>query len=305
MITSPASGSTLRGSIQVFVWDLEGLTVENNVIENAFLYVGSTRGGTQYGARRIAVSNAASSEPANETSIGRLPSDGSTVHVRLWYRSGGVWRFFDEEYTAASAENLPAFTDPPPDGSLVGTTQTFRWNFNDLPVTGSWLYVGDTIGGSDYAARPTGTDTSATVAGLPTDQRTVHARLYFQVARVWYNVDGSYASVSVVPPTRDELTRELQRLVGTTPDGIVGPLTRAALNRNWLGRPDGFDPSFAERFVNDADLVRWVQRRINTRAATSLELNGTYDRTTERAVVAHLDRSGVVAAESYVALLDS
>ncbi len=290
-ITSPSSNATLRGSIQVFSWDLDGVDGENS-----FLYIGSTQGNTQYGIRNVAGSA--------ETSIGGLPTDRSTVHVRLWYRSDGIWRFFDEQYTAASAENLPAFTDPNPGATLAGSSQTFGWNFNDLPVSDTWLYVGATIGGSDYAVRPTGTNTSAVVSGLPSDGSAVNARLYFRVTGVWYNVDATYAAVSVVPPTTDELTRELQRLAGTTPDGIVGPQTRAALNRNWLGRPESFDPSFAARFANDDALVRWVQRRMNTRTAGSLELNGTFDRTTETAVTAHLGRGGVVAAESYLALLD-
>ncbi|MGH1489430.1 MAG: peptidoglycan-binding domain-containing protein [Acidimicrobiales bacterium] len=295
-ITTPSAGATLRGSIQVFTWDLEGLS-----IESSFLYIGSSRGRTQYGSRYTGNT----SQPSfGETSFGGLPTDGSTVFVRLWYKTDGIWRFFDEQYTAATSANLPTIIEPAPGQPLTGATQTFSWSFDDLAVVDSWLYVGATIGGSDYAAMPTGTETSALVSGLPTDQSTVNLRLYFKAAGIWYNIDAAFDAATVIPPTRDELTRELQRLAGTTPDGIVGPQTRAALNRNWLGRPESFDLSFSLRFVNDEDLVRWVQRRINTRSRGQLEIDGNFDETTEAAVVSHLQRAGIVAAESYLTLLD-
>jgi hypothetical protein len=297
-ITTPPDGATLRGAIQVFDWE-----VDAEPVESAFLYVGSPLGGSQYGSRNLLAGGAAN---RGRIPIGSLPTDRSTVHARLWYRTGGLWRFADQQYTAAGAANQPRFTEPAP-GRLIGdSTQTFRWDVADLQIDGYWLYVGSTPGGSDYALTPRGSESrSATVTSLPTDGGTIHVRLFFVVAGTWFFVDDSFETASVAPPSRDELTRELQRLVGATPDGVVGRRTRAALNRNWLGRPAGFDRSFAERFVNDADLVRWVQRRINSRTRTGLAENGTYDRVTEAAVVEHLGRSGVVAAESYLALLDA
>lgn len=291
VITFPTPGSTLRGSIQVFTWD-HG----DQQVENSYLYIGSSPGNTRYGARNVT--------SRTLISFGQLPVDGSTVHVRLWSRVGGVWQFVDEQFTAASSSNLPNFTEPRPGGRLVGETQTLRWNFGGLQITESWLYLGSIRGGSDYAVTSTGSDTSAVVTGLPTDRGTVHATLYFSVAGAWYSTAATFEAASVEPPTRGELTRELQGLVGATPDGAIGPRTRAALNRNWLGRQESFDPSFATRFTNDADLVRWVQRRINTRSNTRLELDGDFDQTTETAVVRHLDRGGVVAAESFLELLD-
>ncbi len=290
-ITVPESGATLRGSIQVFEWDLGGIP-----IERSWLYVGSTVGGSQYAA----VATAATTS----TSVGELPTDGSTVNVRLWYRTGGAWRFIDEQYAAADDPTLPFLSNPAPGARLDGPSQRFRWDFRDLAIDSSWLYVGSGPGGSDYAAVLTGTATEATVDRLPTDRSVVHVRLYFKTAGVWYHVDASFEAGSVPVPTRDELTRELQTLVGATADGVIGPRTRAALNENWLGRPESFDPSFAARFVNDGALVAWVKRRINTRGRLNLDLDGTFDDSTEAAVVAHLGRSGVVAAESYIVLLD-
>ena len=105
--------------------------------------------------------------------------------------------------------------------------------------------------------------------------------------------------------SRDELTKELQRLVGVGDDGDIGPITLAALNRNWLGNTEAYDPSFADRFTNDKDLVEWVQARINMRAGLNLVIDGDFGSTTEGAVVSHLGRGGIVAAESFLTLLDA
>lgn len=288
--TFPNPGATLRGSIQVFRWDLGDIP-----LESAWLYVGSVQGGSQHGSRAVGSDT--------ESSLGDLPTDGSTIFVRIWYKTGGRWLRFDEEYTAASDPSLPGITSPVTGESLDGQMQRFAWTFNGLVVEASWLYVGSTVGGSDLAAVSTSTGTSTTVDGLPTDERDVFTRLYFRVAGSWYFVDDRFVAGALVIPTTDELTRELQALVGETADGVIGPRTRAALNRNWLGRPQGFDPSFAARFVNDPDLVRWVQRRMNTRDDSGLPLNGIFDATTEAAVSQGLGKGGVVAVESYLALL--
>lgn len=290
-ITRPAPGATLDGVIQIFEWDLGGVPVEAS-----WLYAGSSIGGSQYDKR--------STGAFNTTSLGQLPTDGSTVHIRLWYRISGAWQFLDQPHLAADSPGLPQVVEPADGATLDGEAQTFRWDFAGYPVESSWLYVGSDVGGSDYAAARTDTSTSITVRGLPTDESTVHARLYFRIIGVWYHVDSQYQAGSVPLPTRDELTRELQRLVGVTADGIIGPLTRAALNRNWLGRSASFDPSFAVRFTNDDDVVRWAQRRLNTRGGLDLVVDGDFGEATEAATIEQLDRGGVVAAESFVSLLD-
>jgi hypothetical protein len=289
-ITAPNPGATLRGSVQVFEWDLGGIP-----IESAWLYAGSSLGGSQYGSRFVGSDT--------ETSVGNLPTDGSTVFVRLWYRVSGQWLRLDEEYVAAADAALPAITDPTSGGRLDGQTHTFRWTFSGLAVEAAWLYVGSEVGGSDYAATFVGAATSTTVDGLPTDESDVFTRLYFRLAGWWYLVDDQFISGGLVIPDTDTLTRELQALIGVTADGDAGPRTRAALNRNWLGRAQSFDPSFAARFENSDDLIRWVQRRMNTRAGLGVTVSGNFDAATEAAVIEHLGRGGVVAVESYLTLL--
>ncbi len=288
--TFPDEGATLDGSVQLFRWDLGGIP-----IESAWLYAGSTEGGSQHLARFVGTATA--------TSGGALPTDGSAVFGRLWYRTDGVWTFVDRRWVAASEPGLPELLDPAPGATLAGDTTTFRWSFGPQEVQASWLYLGSEAGGSDLAAVPTGTSTETTIAGLPLDQREVNARLYFLVGGHWYFVDERYRAASDPGPTRDELIRELQSLIGVTADGIIGPITRGVLNQNWVARTDSFDPSFAARFANDTDVVSWVQRRLVARGA-NLAIDGAVGPATEAALLADLDRGGVVATQSFEELLD-
>ena len=106
-------------------------------------------------------------------------------------------------------------------------------------------------------------------------------------------------------PSRDAVIRQLQRLVGTTPDGIIGPLTIAALNRNWVGNDDSFDSSVADTFVNNPRVIEWIQARINVRDGFSVDVDGIYGPRTEAAAKTLLQRGGVITAESYVLLVES
>lgn len=105
-------------------------------------------------------------------------------------------------------------------------------------------------------------------------------------------------------PDRDTLVRQLQSLVGTSPDGIVGPLTIAALNRNWLGNDDTFDPAVADTFVNNPRVIEWVQARLNARLQEPVAVDGVFGPQTEAAARNLLGRRGVVAAESFLQLVE-
>lgn len=106
-------------------------------------------------------------------------------------------------------------------------------------------------------------------------------------------------------PDRDTLIRQLQNLVGATADGIVGPLTLAALNRNWLGNDVSYDPSVVDTFVNNPRLVEWVQTRINARDGFSVGVDGVFGPRTEAAARTLLGRGGIVTAESYLLLVEA
>jgi hypothetical protein len=302
-ILSPPSGATLRGPIEVVTW-----SYENPAIEAATIDVGTRRDRSDLASIDV---GPVDGQVIEAVSIGDLPVDGSDVYVRLRYRPfGASWLTNEVRYVAATGGATPAIVTPSDGARLAGSTQVFIWDYAELPVDDGWLYLGSAPGTSDYGAIRVGSTTTVEVGDLPTDatidpDATIHARLLFLVAGVWHLVDSTYRPGPSTTPTTDELTRELQALVGATPDGIVGPLTIAALNSNWLGRDERFDLSFAQRLVNDEAVVRWVQRRLNTRAGFGLGLDGRFGPATDTAVTQHLGRGGVVAAESFIELLQS
>ena len=89
-ITSPAPGLALAGSSVTFVWSANGVSVLE-----WWLYVGSSQGRSNYFNSGSLGSN------RTVTALG-LPTDGSQLHVRLWFRTIGGWLFNDFLYTAAS-----------------------------------------------------------------------------------------------------------------------------------------------------------------------------------------------------------
>jgi len=88
-ITAPLPGSQLAGSSETFTWPDNGAT-------EYLLAAGSSVGAWDY------YSSGKVSSTYSVTATG-LPTDGSTVYVRLWYRFGYEgWLFLDETYTAGS-----------------------------------------------------------------------------------------------------------------------------------------------------------------------------------------------------------
>ena len=86
---TPSDGSTLTGASQTFAWTGTG------VLEY-WLYVG-----TSVGAKDIY--NSGSLGTATSTPVTGLPTDGSTVYVRLWHREAGGWLSTYFTYTAFTA----------------------------------------------------------------------------------------------------------------------------------------------------------------------------------------------------------
>jgi hypothetical protein len=80
---SPWPGSTLSGSTVTFSW------TGGTRVAVIWLDVGTTPGGTQiYSAAQSGVSAAVSAVPTN----------GSTLYVRLWSLADGTWRYTDYTY---------------------------------------------------------------------------------------------------------------------------------------------------------------------------------------------------------------
>jgi serine protease len=127
-----------------------------------WLYLGSSAGGAQY-YNVDQGTNLAATVPG-------LPSDNSTVYVRLWARFGTKWSYADYSYTAngTGTTDLAQMTTPAVNGStLPSVTPTFTWS-SVTGATSYWLCVGSTVNGSEFLGRDNGLATTYTMnAALP------------------------------------------------------------------------------------------------------------------------------------------
>ena len=164
---APVPGTTLSGATVTFEWQDVGATQH-------WLEVGASQGSAEYGGGDQGTSTSAT--------LSGLPTDGSTVHVRLWTIFGFNWLSNDYQYTSGSGggggggNGNSQIISPQPNSTLSGSSVTFQWS--DEGADQYWLEVGSSSGGAEYFGGDQGTSTSATVSGLPTDGSTVYVRLW-------------------------------------------------------------------------------------------------------------------------------
>lgn len=96
-MVSPAPGSELVGGSAEFEWR------DNNTPVNFWwLYIG-----TQPGANNL-YNSGPSLRSSTSVTVDQLPTDGTTVHVRLWHRvTGNGWRYIDTMYETGDGEEEP------------------------------------------------------------------------------------------------------------------------------------------------------------------------------------------------------
>jgi len=92
-IVSPPDGSVLGDQNVTFEWAHNGTAVAQ-----WWLYVGTRVGGYD-------IYDSGSLGTRLHETVSGLPADGSAVHVRLWYRTGGAWKYLDASYTALSTRD--------------------------------------------------------------------------------------------------------------------------------------------------------------------------------------------------------
>jgi hypothetical protein len=190
-ITSPVPSSTLSGANVVFQWTANGAAVTE-----WWLYLG-----TSSGAKNL--HDSGSLGAATQTLVTGLPTDGSQVFARLWYRLAGIWQFFDAQYTASnvSGGGTPAITSPAPASTLTAASQLLQWTANGAAVTEWWVYAGSAQGSKSYF--DSGSLGAATmqvnVTGLPTNGSTVHVRLWYRIGGLWQSVDAQYTAANLQP----------------------------------------------------------------------------------------------------------
>jgi hypothetical protein len=183
-IVQPAPEAQLESSDVYFEFSDNGATVDR-----WWLYVGSSVGSRDY-------FDSGNLNALNSVTATGLPTDGSTVYVRLWYGQIGVpWSYIDAEYTATLiAVPEPSIYAPEADSQFADTEVNFMWDANDGSFDDYWLYVGSSAGDNDYFdSSNIGGVTNVVVSGLPNDASTVYVRLWYrQSGDIWRYVDTQY-----------------------------------------------------------------------------------------------------------------
>ncbi len=185
-IFSPVNGSTLGGSSAVFQWGpIAGAT-------NYWVDIGSAPFGNTYTQSGPLGANACSL-----TVNSRLPTDGSTIYVTLWYLSGGTWLYDQYQYTAyGGGSQIGVITSPAPGSTLTGSSVAFHWTAGTLS-TAYWIDAGSTPKGNQYfQSGNLGNVLTKTVSNLPLDGSTVYITLWSLVDGSWLYNEYTYTAFS-------------------------------------------------------------------------------------------------------------
>jgi hypothetical protein len=202
---SPVNGTKLTGASQAFTWSNAGASAYQ-------IWVGTTLGG-----KDITVVNATAT---SATATG-LPTNGTTIYVRLYSKFGTTWLFNDYTYTAAGTLGPATMISPVNASTLAGASQAFTWS--NAGASAYQIWVGTTLGGKNITV-VNSTSTTATATGLPTNGSTIYVRLYSKLGTSWLFNDYTYtASGSPAPPTAAAITSPV--------DGSV--LTGASQTLTW------------------------------------------------------------------------
>jgi hypothetical protein len=215
---TPAPGSTLGGAAVTFTWSA------GSGASAYWMDVGIYAGGFDIFSQGEGLTTSAT--------VNSLPTNGSTVYVRLWTALGAVWQYADYTYTASGA-SVPTLSRavmlaPSPGSRLTGAAVAFTWKAGSA---GSSYEVdfGRSIGGQEFGVGSPGSATSWVAQSLPTDGSLIHVRLWTKFAD-GSSVFSDYAyiasSASLQPP-----------MLSAGSKGAIGNLTLTAPPRNSLGLP--------------------------------------------------------------------
>jgi hypothetical protein len=185
-IFSPVANSILGGSSAVFQWGPEPSAT------NYWVDIGSAPFGNTYTQSGPLGANACSLSVNS-----RLPTNGSTVYVTLWYLVGGSWSYAQYQYTAyGGGSQIGVITSPVPNSTLSGSSVNFTWTAGTLS-TAYWIDAGSSPGGNQYfQSGNLGNVLTKTVNGLPTNGSTVYVTLYSLVDGQWLYNQYTYTAFS-------------------------------------------------------------------------------------------------------------
>lgn len=215
VLVLPAPGGVLPGATSTFKW------TNGTGVTSKWLYVGTTLGGADlYNAEQFALT---------QRTVSGLPTNASTVYVRLWSQLSGVWLYTDYSFRSYDA-TMAGMTSPANGATFGGASVTFNWTNSTTAQT--WLSVGTTIGGVDFFNASTGTGTAQAVSGLPTNGVAIYVRLWTNQSSVWRFIDYHYTAFA--PPSAAVLI--LPTAGGNAPGStaVFRWTTGGAVTNKWL-----------------------------------------------------------------------
>jgi len=248
-IDSPTPGATLAASGQAFSWSDTGAS-------NYYLQIGSIEGGND-------IHNSGRLEGTNtSTTVDDLPTDGSTVYVRVWSYNNGEWAYQDQQFTAdnSGGVTLPTMSSLNTGETLTSSEQTFTWS--DVGASDYWLQIGTSLGRNDIYDSGILTGTEQPVFDLPTDGNPIYVRVWYKYHARWDYMDDHYLAAGVpggAVPTPPTMTPSNGATLSGTTQTFV--LTDNGASRYWfqvgtsMGRNDIYDSGQLNGGENHNEIV--------------------------------------------------
>lgn len=219
-LTSPTPGSTLQSASQNFSW-----TAGSGALEYS-LYVGSSQGQSNY--------YSTSTGTSRSQTVSGLPTNGSTIYVRLYTRFANGWFYNDYTYRAATVQSQTKaeLTSPTPGSTLQGASQNFSWTSGSGALE-YHIYAGSSPGAYNYYGKSTGTSRSQTIAGLPTNGSTIYVRLHTRFASGWLYNDYTYLAATTAI-TRAEAGYKGPSTLGNSSSSRIVSRMSEMFNVQWV-----------------------------------------------------------------------
>jgi hypothetical protein len=177
-LTSPAPGSLLMNSSVKFTWSA-GVGVAQYDLHLSAVAAG---GYDLYSSGHVT---------RTSMTVSGLPTNGKPIFARLYSFINGVTFYNDYTFSTGS---LASLTSPAPSSTLTSTTVLFKWTAG-IGVTQYDLHLSAVAAGdSELYSSGRVTRTSTTVYGLPTNGKTIYARLYSVINGVTFYNDYTYTA---------------------------------------------------------------------------------------------------------------
>ena len=161
VMTSPPPGAVLSGASITFTWSAASGAAAY------WLDVGSAQGQGNLFGQNVGL--------VTSQTVNGIPADGSTLYVKLWTLSGGIWQSNEYTYKAAGASTKAVMASPASGSTLSSASVMFTWSAAS-GAAAYWLDVGSAQGQGNLFGQNVGLATSQTVNGIPTDGSTLYVR---------------------------------------------------------------------------------------------------------------------------------